>query len=231
LGAISTTIGNSPLFALNQIGVTQSFVNPDFVIGLDSWALNTATINSTLTLTADATNPPVGGLPTPLPAFPPLTFSVPFAETPNDNVTCANLPPPPGSGPPFTGGPPAPNPCPDIFVIVGGINAFPFFYDALTGVVSPFPAGPDFVEYIVQIFPINGANDPTLLSTLSDQECAQAGAPSGCQGFITAEDATTTQPFGFAITTQPVGVPEPGTLAMLAIGLTGLGFTLRRRSG
>lgn len=66
------------------------------------------------------------------------------------------------------------------------------------------------------------------LGTLPDSACLAAGAPLGCLGLQTQEDRITAAPFAFKITAQ---IPEPGILALLGIGLAGVGFASRRRSG
>lgn len=65
------------------------------------------------------------------------------------------------------------------------------------------------------------------LGLLPDSACLAAGAPTGCFGLQTREAAITTAPFAFRITAQ---IPEPGILALLGIGLAGVGFASRRRS-
>lgn len=57
--------------------------------------------------------------------------------------------------------------------------------------------------------------------------CAAAGATAPCFGLQTLEGATTEAPFAFQIT---AAVPEPGVLALIGLGLAGLGFAGRRRA-
>ncbi|MFP5405384.1 MAG: THxN family PEP-CTERM protein [Gammaproteobacteria bacterium] len=96
-------------------------------------------------------------------------------------------------------------PCDDIFVL--GLNNLldSFMFEG--------------VKYNVQII--------GNLGLLPDSACLAAGAPTGCFGLQTHEAAITTAPFAFRITAQ---IPEPGILALLGIGLAGVGFASRRRS-
>lgn len=67
------------------------------------------------------------------------------------------------------------------------------------------------------------------LNQLTDEQCAVANAPSSCIGFLTQEGMNNTFVTNFSIESSPVSVPEPGSLALLGLGLLGLGVASRRR--
>lgn len=67
------------------------------------------------------------------------------------------------------------------------------------------------------------------LSQLTDEQCAVANAPASCIGFLTQENMNNTFQSNFRIESSAVEVPEPGSLALLGLGLVGLGVASRRK--
>lgn len=175
-------------------------------------SLTSVTIEGLLTLQS-LLPPPVGPVLGPVP----LPFKVSFLETPNSPASgiCANGV---ANGVGFNINNLGGSACGDIFVIdVASLN-FPFFYD------SDGIGGGDPRQYFLSIFADN-------FDTLSDAACTSVlGVPtSGCRGFQTREGLSTPSTFKLLITGEPFGVPEPGTLALMGLGMASLGWIGRRR--
>ena len=102
-------------------------------------------------------------------------------------------------------------PCPDIFVLTNPDTLGP----QVLGTIMGF-------EYTLNLA-IAG------LTPVGTQGCALVGQAPGCFGFITPEDGISQLDVSFNITTKNTNVPEPGMLALLGLGLAGLGFSQARR--
>ena len=96
----------------------------------------------------------------------------------------------------------------DIFALMDDFPDFNFTYDSQ--------------DYYVNLF----AADTTSLEVLPNAAALLIGVPLGTTGFVTREGASTTLPFAFTISTEPI-IPEPSMLFLL--GLLGFGFYIRRK--
>lgn len=106
----------------------------------------------------------------------------------------------------------SPTPCNDIFVLVGGFLNDSFNYDGQ--------------DYFVNAFPTSGGT----LGVLPDAACGAVGVANGCFGFTTAENTFTDLAFGLTISSDPLQVPEPGSLALMGLAMVGMAAVRRRRS-
>lgn len=138
----------------------------------------------------------------PITGLPDLVFDFLFIETLND---------PPGAAGCADN---TPEPCADIFVLASATSFnVPFTHDG--------------IEYLISIFPFAEGGVLGSIATLGDEQCAAAGAAPGCVGIVTNENQATSIQFAFAITTEPLQLPEPGMLGLLALGLFGMAAVRR----
>ena len=82
-------------------------------------------------------------------------------------------------------------------------------------------------QFIVDGYIYTVVIQPEGFGPLSNAQCAAAGAAAGCTGFTTLENTQNDASLSFAIFARPVS--EPGTLAVIGLGLLGFG-ALRRKS-
>lgn len=135
---------------------------------------------------------------------PALAFTVLFEETLNTSENAGLC----GDANPNT-------PCGDVFVLSApgvdfGVGKISQDFDLLGG------------EYTLNIFLPD-------LGVLTNAQCQAAGAANGCYGFTTQEGNDTTKFISLQITGREIPIPVPGTLALMGLGLMGLGLNRRRR--
>nr|WP_255722458.1 THxN family PEP-CTERM protein [Ectothiorhodospira lacustris] len=212
-GAETTVITNGD--AITNVWITHEN-NPIFETS--GPFLESVNILSTLTLTPD----PFGGAATT------LTFPVTFYETPNAANPCAD-------GTANNQGVNV-NGCADIFVIDQDTLDVMFEYEGYWYGLSFFGG-----ILAAGIAPESDISASALgltpgLDVLSDAACSSVATatgnivPSGCRGWLTPEEQTTTFLFATSILAlDPSPVPEPATIALMGFGLGMLGMMYRRR--
>lgn len=79
-------------------------------------------------------------------------------------------------------------------------------------------------------YTVNQFTTSGTLGPLSNAACSAAGVAAGCIGFVTEEGKRNEAQFGFNITVRPQVIPEPGSIALLGLGLLGLAAMRRRKA-
>lgn len=216
-GSVNTAIGVTPTVGAGQVGIGTSFTHWNNPISADFRTLQSGIINDTLTLTPTAPGE-YGGKPSV--NAPTLNFNFKFLETANagTNGRCED-----GQAVPAGG-------CEDLFGFdITTLNqAFEYADSGADGILGN---GDDFVRtYFASVFVLDPNGGAFPIAQLVAGECSALGLNAGCFGFRTAEAAQTTAIFGFAVTTDPLQIPEPASLGLVGLALAGVAAARRRKA-
>ncbi|WP_426416970.1 THxN family PEP-CTERM protein [Aestuariirhabdus sp. LZHN29] len=201
---------------------TSIYTHNNFVITGDT--LTSATLLDVLTLDPELPIPPATAGDGDSFSAPPLTFAIEFIETPN---FWDNLDPGDGNGLCPEGVPVNENGCGDVFVLnVAGAGFNPdtlSFFQLFT-----FGDEDEMELYAASIF-LQNTDTGEGLVPLSDEACEEAGADVNCLGMVTAEGVVNQFQAAFRIDHLRT-IPEPGVLALMALGLLAMGGLKRKRA-